>query len=177
MSPAPNPKRPGRPRKPAAPRLPPEPPDTTPQGPPAPSGDAVAAALIAVASGAVPVEAWAVQADELLNRQQVWASSGWRFAFWWQLGVLHRLAVALAPDGGRWEYGCSRWPDWTAGPDAVVLDPVHHLLTLEQRAQLQARLLTCPLRPRPPVPEYFTRPWPSLDETFPPDEDWLERAS
>ena len=130
-----------------------------------------------MASGAVPVEAWAVQADELLNRQQVWASSGWRFAFWWQLGVLHRLAVALAPDGGRWEYGCSRWPDWLAGFDAVVLDPIPHLLIPEQRAQLQARLLTCPLRPRPPVPEYFTRPWPSLDETFPPDEDWLERAS
>jgi hypothetical protein len=27
------------------------------------------------------------------------------------------------------------------------------------------------------VPEYFLRPWPSLDETFPADEDWLERAS
>jgi hypothetical protein len=59
----------------------------------------------------------------------------------------------------------------------VVLDPIHHLLTPEQRAQLQARLLSCPMRPRPPVPKYFTRPWPSLDETFPPDEDWLERAS
>jgi len=137
----------------------------------------VAAALIAVASGAVPVEAWAVQADEILDRQQVWAGDGWRFAFWWRSGELYRLAVALAPDGGRWEYGCGRWPDWLAGPDAVVLDPVHHLLSCHQRAQLQARLLTCPLRPRPPVPEYFTRPWPSLDETFPPDEDWLERAS
>jgi hypothetical protein len=59
----------------------------------------------------------------------------------------------------------------------VVLDPICHLLTPEQRAQLQARLLGCTPRPRPPVPEYFTRPWPSLDETFPPDEDWLERAS
>jgi hypothetical protein len=137
----------------------------------------VAAALLAVASGAVPVEAWAVRADEPLDRQQVWAGSGWRFAFWWQLGVLHRLAVALAPGGARWEYGCGRWPDWTAGPDAVVLDPIHHLLTTEQRAQLQARLLGCRQRPRPPVPEYFTRPWPSLDETFPADEDWLERAS
>ncbi len=36
----------------------------------------------------------------------------------------------------------------------------------DDRPQLQARLLTCPLRPRPPVPEYFTRPWPSLDETY-----------
>jgi hypothetical protein len=59
----------------------------------------------------------------------------------------------------------------------VVLDPIHHLLTTEQRAQLQARLLSCPPRPRPAVPEYFTRPWPSLDATFPADEDWLERAS
>jgi hypothetical protein len=59
----------------------------------------------------------------------------------------------------------------------VVLDPIHHLLTPGQRAQLQARLLSCTLRPRPSVPEYFLRPWPSLDETFPADEDWLERAS
>jgi hypothetical protein len=59
----------------------------------------------------------------------------------------------------------------------VVLDPVHHLLTSEQRVQLQARLLGCAPRPRPLVPEYFTRPWPLLDEVFPPDEDWLERAS
>jgi hypothetical protein len=59
----------------------------------------------------------------------------------------------------------------------VVLDPITHLLSPEQRAQLQARLLVCPQRPRLPVPEYFTRPWPSLDETFPADEDWLERAS
>jgi hypothetical protein len=85
--------------------------------------------------------------------------------------------VALAPDGARWEYGCGRWPDWLAGSDAVVLDPVHHLLTPEQHAQLQARLLGCRQRPRPPVPEYFLRPWPSPDETFPADEDWLERAS
>jgi hypothetical protein len=177
LSPAPNTKRPGRPRKPATLRATPEPPDTTPPAPPPPSGDAVAAALIAVASGAVPVEAWPVRADEPLDRQQVWAGNGWRFAFWWQLGVLHRLAVALAPGGGRWEYGCGRWPDWTAGPDAVVLDPIHHLLTPEQHAQLQARLLECPQRLRPAVPEYFLRPWPSLNETFPPDEDWLERAS
>ncbi len=172
-----NPKRPGRPRKPAIPRVTPEPPDTTPQGPPPPRGDAVAAALIAVASGAVQIEAWPVRADEPLDRQQVWAGDGWRFVVWWQMGELHRLAVALAPGGARWEYGCGRWPDWLAGPDAVVLDPIHHLLTPAQRAQLQARLLECPQRPRPGVPEYFLRPWPSLKETFPPDEDWLERAS
>ncbi len=47
----------------------------------------------------MPVEAWAVRPDEFLDRQQVWANGGWRFAFWWQLGALHRLAVALAPDG------------------------------------------------------------------------------
>ncbi len=57
------------------------------------------------------VEAWAVRPDEPLDRQQVWANGGWRFAFWWQLGALHRLAVALAPGGGRWEYGCGRWLD------------------------------------------------------------------
>jgi hypothetical protein len=59
----------------------------------------------------------------------------------------------------------------------VVLDPIHHLLTPAQQAQLRARLLGCATRPRPPVPEYFLRPWPSLDATFPADEDWLERAS
>jgi hypothetical protein len=59
----------------------------------------------------------------------------------------------------------------------VVLDPIWHLLTPEQRVQLQTRLLGCTLRPRPAVPEYFLRPWPSLEQTFPPDEDWLERAS
>jgi hypothetical protein len=137
----------------------------------------VAAALIAVASGAVPVEAYAVRLDEPLDRQQVWAGNGWRFAFWWRRGELHRLAVALAPGGGRWEYGCGRWPDWTAGPDAVVLDPIAHLLTPQERDALQARLLNCTPRHRPPVPEYFLRPCPSLDETFPADEAWLERAS
>jgi hypothetical protein len=59
----------------------------------------------------------------------------------------------------------------------VVLDPIDHLLTSEQRDQLQTRLLNCQARPRPPVPEYFTRPWPSLDEIFPVEESWAERAS
>jgi hypothetical protein len=66
------------------------------------------------------------------------------------------LSSATAPDGGHWSYGCDRWPDWNAGPDAVVLDPLTHLITAEVREQLRRRLLAgnCwPERELPPRPE------------------------
>ncbi len=63
---------------------------------------------------------------------------------------MHQSAVATMQ---AWTYGCDRWPDWSAGPDAVVLDPLVHLLEPEQRQRLQARLETCSCWPAPdPLP-------------------------
>jgi hypothetical protein len=80
------------------------------------------------------------------------------------------LWAATAPDGGIWSFGCDRWPDWLAGPAAVVLEPLRHLLTDEQRKRLQQRLLTCSCWPEPdPLPE--PEP-PTMAELFPEDEAW-----
>jgi hypothetical protein len=70
------------------------------------------------------------------------------------------LWAATAPDGARWQFGCDRWPDWDAGSDAVVLNPLTHLITPEQRERLRHRLLTCSCWPEPeplPVPPPPTR--------------------
>jgi len=87
--------------------------------------------------------------------QRVDLANGWRLWIWWQTGdQMDRLWAARAPDGGAWTYGCDRWPDWNAGPEAVVLEPLRHLLTDEQRERLRLRLLTCCCWPEPePLPE------------------------
>jgi hypothetical protein len=52
----------------------------------------------------------------------------------------------------------------------VVLEPLRHLLTPEQRKRLQQRLLTCSCWPEPdPLPE--PEP-PTMAELFPEDEAW-----
>lgn len=76
-------------------------------------------------------------------------SNGWRFIFWWDdrwwdEPKLDGCFFAIGPDNQRWEYGADRWPSWDAGPDAVPLQPLRHLLNGEQYDQLRAQLLVCP---------------------------------
>lgn len=126
--------------------------------PPRPSNEEVAAALIRVAEGEPFVAD--VQAPEPDGVQQLDTLCGWRLAVWWRNGQLGPLHCATDPAGLLWVYGCARWPDWTAGPDAVVLDPIRHLLDEGQRQALAQRLrgAVC----WPPVEPYPINP-PPLD--------------
>ena len=127
---------------------------TDPIQPPAPpSRAALAAVLVQAADGApllanrpVPACDWATQRVDLAN--------GWSLWVWWEPDLrMGRLDAARTPDGGSWTYGCDRWPDWNAGPAAVTLDPLQHLITPEQRERLRQRLLTCNCWPEPePLP-------------------------
>jgi len=140
---------------------------TPPQPPPRPTSEAVAAALIAAADGA-PLLADQPVAELVHGTQRITMASGWRFGVWWSpdevMGPLHE---ATDPAGLRWIYGCARWPDWEAGPAAVVLDPIRHLLTDDQRTRLRARLLTCscwpaPIQhagPEPPTMDQIMKAW------------------
>jgi len=136
--------------------------------PPAPPSRAALAAALAQAAEGEPLLAdrpaldWGLQRIDLAN--------GWSLRIWWHHGQIGPLHGALAPDGGCWTWGCDRWPDWLAGPDAVVLDPLEHLITPEQREQLRQRLLTCTCWPEPdPLPETEL---PTMTELFPEDEAW-----
>jgi hypothetical protein len=117
--------------------------------PPRPAHDAVAAALLRVAGG----EAFLadLQPDETDHTlQRVCTVSGWQLAIWWHRGTMGPLHAATDPEGLQWCYGCGRWPGWDAGPDAVVLDPIRHLLTTDQRDQLREVLLAAVCWPPPP---------------------------
>jgi hypothetical protein len=96
-------------------------------------------------------------ADEIEHGlQRLDMASSWQLWIWWVDGVMGPLSAAQAPDGGRWTHGADRWPDWLAGPDAVPLDPITHLLTAGERERLEARLLSCCCWPPPdpmPLPE------------------------
>ena len=131
-----------------------------PTQPPTPPSRAALAAVLAQAAEGEPLLAdRPVYLNWLAGKQRIDLANGWSLRIWWgHGGQLDYLESALAPDGAYWTYGCDRWPDWNAGPDAVVLDPLEHLITAEQREQLRQRLLTCncwperelPLRPEPP---------------------------
>ena len=113
---------------------------TTPEPLPPPTNEAVAAALIDAADGA-HLLANRPGREAFPGIQWVDMANGWRLAIWWPhlaplIGPLHR---ATAPDGAVWSYGCARWPDWNAGPDAEILDPIRHMLTPEQRERLRVR--------------------------------------
>jgi hypothetical protein len=107
-----------------------------------------------------PMAGWAQRID---------LASGWSLWIWWRShGEMDRLWAAKAPDGGYWSWGCDRWPDWNAGPAAVVLDPLEHLITAEQRERLRQRLLTCncwPERELPPRPA--PPPMAEIDQLYP----------
>lgn len=137
--------------------------------PPRPTSEAVAAALIAAADGA-PLLADQPVSELVHGPQRITMANGWRFAVWWhpceRMGPLHE---AVSPEGLRWIYGCARWPDWDAGPAAVVLDPIRHLLSDDQRARLRVRLLTCSCWPAP-----IQQPLPEPPELTPEQEaEWL----
>ena len=146
-------------------------PDPTPAAeeslatPPAPPSRAALAAVLAQAAEAEPLLAdrpaaagWCQRVD-LANRWSLWV--------WWLAGdQLDRLWAARAPDGGTWTFGCDRWPDWNAGPGAVPLEPLDHLITPEQRERLRQRLLSCSCWPEPePLPEPPEMAW--IDQNFP----------
>ena len=119
--------------------------------PPRPTSAAVAAALVQAAEGepllanapgsAIP---WGLQTIDTLSR--------WQLCVWWRDGHMGPLHSAIDPAGLQWVYGCARWPDWLAGPEAVVLDPIRHLLTDEQRQGLHAALLDAVCWPAPDLP-------------------------
>jgi hypothetical protein len=135
-----------------------------------PSRAALAAMLVQAAEGEPllanrPVDPW----NHPLQRVDL--RNGWVLEFLWSSGGLEQLCAATAPDGAHWSVGCDRWPDWGAGPDAVALEPLQHLITPEQREKLRQRLLTCSCWPAPeplPVPPPPTRE--QLDALWPIEE-------
>jgi len=140
--------------------------------PPAPPSRAALAAVLAQAAEGEPLLAdQPVLIGDWIT-QRVDTANGWRLCVWWlPSGQFDRLAIAVAPDGAYWTYGCDRWPGWNAGPDAVVLDPLTHLITPGQRERLRQRLLTCSCWPEPdplPTPPPPTRE--QLDALWPLEE-------
>ena len=147
---------------------------TDPTQPPAPPSRAALAAVLARAADGEPLLAdlpvdpidWCAQMVDMQN--------GWRLCVCWNSGyVMDRLIDAWAPDGAHWTYGCDRWPDWNAGPEAVVLDPLTHLITPDQRERLRQRLLTCRCWPGPdPLPAPPPRSAEEIERllTFDPEE-------
>jgi hypothetical protein len=106
--------------------------------------------------------------------QRVDLASGWTLRVSWEPGQqMGPLFGALSPGGDFWTYGCDRWPDWNAGPEAVVLEPLTHLITPEQRERLRQRLLTCRCWPKPdPLPAPPPRSAEEVERllTFDPEE-------
>ncbi len=99
---------------------------------------------------------WGIQTIDLVG--------GWQLSFWWIRGELGPLHRAIDPAGLEWCHGCARWPDWSAGPEAEVLDPIQHLLTSNQRQQLEARLRAARCWPPAPAPRASVLPLLQLDE-------------
>ena len=97
-------------------------------------------------------------------QQQQVTVPGWRLLIMWREGSILHLSQAWGPGGVHWEYGCDRWPDWTAGPEAIFLCPIAHLLTLMERAAMERRLLAehCTPPPLPPAAKV------SMDDLFDP---------
>jgi hypothetical protein len=85
-------------------------------------------------------------------QQQQVTVPGWRLLIMWREGAILHLSQAWGPGGVHWEYGCSRWPDWGAGHDAVPLCPIRHLLPPLERAALERRLLAERCTPPPQLP-------------------------
>ena len=130
--------------------------------PPVPLSRAALAAVLARAAEDEPLLADQLPLSDDWTTQRIDLASGWILWIHWPPGrTMERLFAAQAPDGARWSYGCDRWPDWNAGPDAVVLEPLSHLLTDEQRERLRQRQLAGCCWPEPdPLPQ----PLPQSDE-------------
>ncbi len=145
-----------------------------PIAPPARPSRAVLAAVLARAAKGEPLLADRLPLEDDWITQRVDLASGWSLWVWWDPGaVMAFLGAATDPDGDHWTYGCDRWPDWNAGPAAVVLDPLTHLITPEQRERLRQRLLTCRCWPEPdPLPAPPPRSAEEVERllTFDPEE-------
>ena len=147
-------------------------PDATKMPPEPPSRAALAAVLTQaaepdsalLADRPVPLDDFATQRIDMAN--------GWSLFIDWEPGsVMATLPLARSPEGAEWSHGCDRWPDWNAGPEAVVLNPLAHLITPEVRGRLRQRLQACccwpeldPLPvPPPPTREQLDALW-SVEE-------------
>ena len=128
--------------------------------PPRPTSQAVAAAL-ARAADSEPFLADLPVACIWWGLQTIDTVSGWQLVVWWVSGELGPLHRAIDPAGLEWVHGCARWPDWS--PGSVPLDPIAHLLTGDQRQQLEARLRTARCWPAPPAPAGSVLPVLSID--------------
>lgn len=113
------------------------------------------------------------------GRQQVDAvgpGGVWVLLFWWgwSTGELHphlqALDEAVSPAGRVWVRGCGRWPSWDAGAEAVVLDPVWHLLGEGERWRLEERLALEVVRMPMPVLEIVEPP--TMEEL----DGWIDEA-
>jgi hypothetical protein len=141
---------------------------------PAPPSRAALAAVLAQVAEGEPLLADHMPDENDWVTQRIDLASGWSLWVHWVPGpIMERLFAAQAPDGARWTYGCDRWPDWNAGPAAVVLDPLQHLITPEQRERLRQRLLNCRCWPEPdPLPAPPPRSAAEIERllTFDPEE-------
>ena len=109
----------------------------------------------AVVNRSVEDLGWGLQSIRLV--------SGWRLRVWWlDDGTMGPLSGAKAPDGRTWVLGCDRWPDWLAGSQSEVLDPLQHLVTPLDRLAITellrvAEVVEPPMLPDPPPVEWI--PW------------------
>lgn len=117
-----------------------------------PTREALAAALRQVVDPAQVITVDQTPDETGSYQQQLVTVAGWRLLIMWREGAILHLSQAWGPGGFHWSYGCDRWPDWTAGPEAVPLCPIKHLLAPLERAALQARLLAEPCTPSPQLP-------------------------
>ena len=113
---------------------------------------ALAEALRQVVDPAQPIAVDQTPDETGSYQQQQVTVPGWRLQIMWREGAILHLSQAWGPGGAHWSYGCDRWPDWTAGCDAVPLCPIGHLLAPLERAALQRRLLAEPCTPPPQLP-------------------------
>ena len=140
-------------RKPQAATLPANHPgDREPTSAVRPTREALVEALRQVVDPAQPIQVDFTPDETGSYQQQLVTVPGWRLLVMWREGAILHLSQAWGPDGVHWSYGCDRWPDWTAGPDAAMLCPIRHLLTPLERAALQRRLLAEPCTPPPQLP-------------------------
>ena len=140
-------------RKPQTARLPSNHPDDREPTPAVrPTREALAAVLRQTIDPAQPIAVDQTPDETGSYQQQLVTVPGWQLQIMWREGAILHLSQAWGLGGAHWSYGCDRWPDWTAGPDAAMLCPVAHLLAPLERAALQRRLLAEPCTPPPQLP-------------------------
>lgn len=131
-----------------------------PEDPPRPSRQELASMLQGLAAGDdVPVVNRSVESLGW-GIQSVRLASGWRLRVWWlDDGSMGPLSGAMAPDGRRWVLGCDRWPDWEAGSQAEILDPLQHLITPLDRLAIGELLQIAEVVEPQPLPEPAPVEW------------------